>query len=74
MSEDSSVRAQLAKKNSPFLNIDQAAHFLGVTARYLRKLRAQGKGPVWRRHARAIQYHIDDLEAWSAAQAGSGRP
>jgi hypothetical protein len=73
MNDDPNIRARIAKKGSPFLNGDQAAHFLGVTSRYLRKLRSAGQGPIWRRHARAIQYHVDDLIAWSEARSNGGQ-
>jgi hypothetical protein len=32
-------------------------------------LRRDGKGPVFRLHSRFVQYHIDDLDAWSEEQA-----
>jgi hypothetical protein len=73
MNDDPNIRAQTAKKGSPFLNSEQAAHFLGMTGRYLRKLRALGKGPVWRRHARVVQYHVDDLTAWSETRSKGGQ-
>jgi hypothetical protein len=65
MEEDDIVRATRAKKGSPFLNTEQAAFFLGLSARKLQSMRAAGEGPRFRRHARYVRYHIDDLEAWS---------
>jgi len=58
-------RANRAKRGSPFLNTDQAAAYLKISSRNLRRLRRAGKGPIFRLHSRFIQYHIDDLDAWS---------
>ena len=68
-SDDDIARAQRAKRGSPFLNTDQAAAYLKLTGKLLKRLRRAGKGPVFRRHSRYIQYHIDDLNAWSSGQA-----
>jgi hypothetical protein len=65
MDDDSVDRAGLAKRGSPYLNTDQAAHFLGCSRRHLQRLRARGTGPLFRLHSRIVQYHIDDLLAWS---------
>lgn len=64
-SDDDIARASRAKRGSPFLNTDQAAAYLKMSSRLLKRLRRDGKGPVFRRHSRYVQYHIDDLEAWS---------
>ena len=66
---DDIERAQRAKRGSPFLNTDQAAAYLKFSSRLLKRLRRAGKGPVFRLHSRFVQYHIDDLDAWSEAQA-----
>ncbi|RHW18187.1 DNA-binding protein [Sphingomonas gilva] len=72
--EDEIAEARAAKRGSPYLSADQAAAYLGVSRRYLQKLRTAGEGPVYRRHSRLVQYHIDDLKAWSRDQAkGGGR-
>lgn len=68
-SDDDIARANRAKRGSPFLNTEQAAAYLKISARLLKQLRAKGEGPVFRRHCRFVQYHIDDLDAWSVAQA-----
>lgn len=66
MDSDNTIdRANRAKRGSPFLNTDQAAAYLKVSARLLKRLRVRGQGPVFRRHCRYVQYHIDDLDAWS---------
>jgi hypothetical protein len=67
--DDDITRATRAKQGSPFLNTDQAAAYLKLSARVLKRLRRAGTGPVFRRHSRFVQYHIDDLDAWSAAQS-----
>jgi hypothetical protein len=64
-SDDDIARANRAKRGSPFLNTDQAAAYLKMSSRLLKRLRRDGKGPVFRRHSRYIQYHIGDLDAWS---------
>ena len=64
-SENTIDRATRAKRGSPFLNTDQAAAYLKLSNRLLRRLRSRGEGPIFRRHSRYIQYHIDDLDAWS---------
>jgi hypothetical protein len=68
-SDEPIERATRAKRGSPFLNTDQAAAYLKISSRLLKQLRVRGKGPIFRRHCRFVQYHIDDLDAWSRAQA-----
>ena len=65
-SDDEITRAGRAKRGSPFLNTEQAAAYLKLSSRLLKRLRRDGKGPVFRRHSRYVQYHIDDLDSWSA--------
>ena len=65
-SDDEIERATRAKRGSPFLNTDQAAAYLKISSRLLKRLRRAGKGPVFRRHSRFVQYHIDDLDSWSS--------
>jgi hypothetical protein len=67
--EDDIARAERARRGSPYLNTEQAAHYLKLSVRSLKRLRAAQKGPVPRRHARMVLYHIDDLIAWSRARA-----
>lgn len=52
---------------SPYMTEAQAAAYLGNSATTLANLRVTGKGPVYRDHGR-IAYHVDDLDAWSAAR------
>lgn len=69
MSEDENARAARAIRGSPFLTTAQAAFYLGLSPRTLQEHRSAGTGPVFRRHARRVRYHIDDLDAWSKASA-----
>ncbi|HTU12139.1 MAG TPA: helix-turn-helix domain-containing protein [Allosphingosinicella sp.] len=69
MDEDDIGRAARAKKGSPFLSTEQAAFYLGLSARKLQRLRAEGIGPRFRRHSRYVRYHIDDLDLWSRDSA-----
>ncbi len=63
--DDDAARAAKAKKGSPFLTTAQAAHYLGLSARTLERMRRRGKGPRFRRHGGEVFYHIADLDAWS---------
>ncbi|WP_324698925.1 MULTISPECIES: helix-turn-helix domain-containing protein [unclassified Novosphingobium] len=63
-------RAQRAKHGSPYLNPVQAADYLKLTPRVLRRMRQSGKGPNYRRHGKYLQYHIDDLDIWSEENLG----
>jgi excisionase family DNA binding protein len=64
--DDEIIRAANAKKGSPFLNTDQAAHYVGLSRRTLEKMRTAGGGPRFRKHGRYVRYHVDDLDKWSA--------
>jgi hypothetical protein len=70
--EDEIARAQRAKKGSPFLSTEQAAFYLGLSARKMQAMRREGAGPRFRRHCRYIRYHVDDLDSWSGA-SGTAR-
>lgn len=65
---DDIARAASAKKGSPFLNTEQAAFYLGLSARKLQQMRRDGSGPLFRRHGRYVRYHIDDIDAWSKGE------
>jgi hypothetical protein len=67
--EDEIARAARAKKGSPFLSTEQAAFYLGLSARKLQAMRALSEGPRFRRHSRYVRYHIDDLDGWSKGVA-----
>ena len=72
MDDDEVARAARAKKGSPFLSTEQAAFYLGLSARKLQAMRAATTGPRFRRHSRYVRYHIDDLDAWSKGVAAIG--
>ena len=63
--DDENVRAARARKGTPFLSTDQAAFYLGLSARKLQQMRKVGTGPLFRRHSRYVRYHINDLDDWS---------
>ncbi|HEX7693948.1 MAG TPA: helix-turn-helix domain-containing protein [Sphingomonas sp.] len=69
---DVADRAAQARTTCPFLTAKQAAFHLGLAASSLKGMRAKGRGPRCRLHGRAWYYHIEDLEAWSAAHAKGG--
>jgi hypothetical protein len=70
--DDDIARAARARKGSPFLSTEQAAFYLGLSARKLQQMRRARTGPHFRRHSRYVRYHIDDLDAWSGASGGAG--
>jgi hypothetical protein len=70
--DDEIARASRAKKGSPFLSTEQAAFYLGLSARKLQQMRAGATGPMFRRHSRYVRYHIDDLDRWSSGEGGQG--
>lgn len=72
MDGDDIERASSARRGSPFLNTEQAAAWLGLSSRSLKRMRVRGDGPVFRRHCRFVQYHIDDLDAWSREHSARG--
>ncbi|MGY2736596.1 helix-turn-helix transcriptional regulator [Sphingomonas sp. UYP23] len=71
--DDSTDRAQAARDHSPYLTAKQTAYHLGIGYSTLRKLRAAGRAPIGRLHGRTWRYHIDDIDAWSAARASGDR-
>lgn len=67
--DDDIARAADAKKGSPFLTTEQAAHYVGLSRRALEKMRRQGRGPRFRKHGRYVRYHIADLDGWSGTHS-----
>ena len=63
--DDEIARAARARKGCPFLSTEQAAFYLGLSARKLQQMRGRRTGPRFRRHSRYVRYHIDDLDCWS---------
>jgi hypothetical protein len=72
MDDDAAARAKAARETCPFLTAKQTAFHLGIARSTLKAMRLAGKGPRCRRHGRTWRYHIDDIEAWSAANARGG--
>lgn len=70
--EDEIARAARARKGCPFLSTEQAAFYLGLSARKLQAMRGDGTGPRFRRHSRYVRYHIDDLDVWSKGLSAAG--
>lgn len=51
---------------SNFVNVREAADFLGVSTSYLNKLRClSSDGPQFVKLGKAIRYELDDLRAWA---------
>ena len=71
--DDDFARAARAKKGCPFLSTEQAAFYLGLSARKMQAMRRAGDGPRFRRHSRYVRYHIEDLDSWSAASGAAPR-
>jgi hypothetical protein len=69
--DDDIMRAARAKKGCPFLSTEEAAFYLGLSARKLQAMRAAGHGPGFRRHSRYVRYHIEDLDRWSRGDMGA---
>jgi len=72
------IKAMLADYIPPtteWLNTPQAAAYTGFSEEYLEIARHKddGSGPEYIKHARAIRYHRDDLDAWMERNR-HGRP
>lgn len=61
--------APAVRPANSFLTPVQAGDFIKLSWRTLERMRQRGEGPPFRKHGRYIRYHIDDLEAWSKANA-----
>lgn len=70
--DDEVARAARARKGTPFLSTEQAAFYLGLSARKLQQMRSLGNGPRYRRHSRYVRYHIEDLDDWSKGSSLTG--
>jgi hypothetical protein len=74
MMNDDVARASSARRGTPFLSTEQAAYYLGLSARKLQQMRGVGTGPIFRRHSRYVRYHIDDLDDWSKGLSRNASP
>ena len=54
--------------DTPYMDTQQAATYLGVSRRSLEKWRLTGAGPVFRRFGRRRLYNVADLESWAASR------
>lgn len=70
MGDTDIARAAQARSATPFLDTSQAAHYLGLSARHLARMRGRGEGPPHRQHSRYVRYHVDDLITWSESTRG----
>lgn len=60
----------LKEKNSPWLDTETAAAYIGYRAGTLRTWRARGEGPAYKVvHGRSVRYHIDALNAFVDGEA-----
>lgn len=50
---------------SPFLNVVQAAAYLGLKRQTLDNYRWAGGGPQYRKHGGRVLYKRDELDRWS---------
>jgi predicted DNA-binding transcriptional regulator AlpA len=46
------------------LNVEDAAHYVGVSESFLNKARLTGDGPVFLKIGRLVAYDLADLDAW----------
>ena len=54
---DPNARADQARKESPFLDTNRAADYVGLSRRTLEKMRTTGRGPRYRKHGRYVRLH-----------------
>jgi hypothetical protein len=52
--------------SSTRLHVTDAAHYLGVSASMLNKLRCSGGGPAYVKLGRRVVYDLNDLDAYVA--------
>ncbi len=62
--DDAEERAAKAKKGSPFLSTDQAAHFIGLSRRTLEKMRVHGGGPEINVLLTKLNIDLKRLQVW----------
>jgi len=56
----------VAAKPSPYFLEIEAAKYLRMDIRTLRRHRSEETGPPFRRHGGILVYHENDLDGWSA--------
>ena len=55
-------------EDTHFLDTQQAARFLGLSAKTLARYRVTGDGPVFHRFGNRIRYRRSALDAWADAR------
>jgi predicted DNA-binding transcriptional regulator AlpA len=51
-----------------YLRVPEAAHYLGVSASLLNRLRMTGDGPRYAKISTTVTYDIEDLDTWRASK------
>ena len=50
---------------SPYLDVLEAANYLGIARSTLDTYRSEGRGPAYRKHGWRVKYKRSDLDQWS---------
>ena len=58
-------KAAATSSKSPFLDVLEAANYLGIARSTLDTYRSEGRGPAYRKHGWRVKYKRCDLDAWS---------
>ncbi len=66
-------RANDASPAAEYLNTQQAAAYVGLSAEFLEIARCRrSDGPAWHKLSRAVRYRRSDLDAWMASHRRGG--
>lgn len=63
---DDLLRAEAAKKGSPYLDMTQAAHYLRISPRTLQKKCRDGTGPKVHRIGERPRFLVRELDEWAS--------
>jgi predicted DNA-binding transcriptional regulator AlpA len=66
--DDAHQESALGDFPNRFLNVQEAARFLGLSVSTLNKLRLSGSGPPYMKLGRRVLYDLRDLASWAAAR------
>ena len=61
-------------EEATYMNTLQAARYLGLSDKTLRRYRASGGGPVFCRFNTRIRYRRQDLDDWAATRRDGSAP
>lgn len=50
---------------SPYMDVLEAANYLGISRSTLDTYRSEGRGPAYRKHGWRVKYKRSDLDQWS---------